>query len=348
MAFLDKTGLEHLWAHIITKLGDKVDKVSGKGLSTNDYTTEEKNKLAGIADGAEVNVNADWNATSGDAKILNKPTIPSKTSQLTNDSGFITSSDIPEGPAASTTTPKMNGTASVGTETAFARGDHVHPSDTTKAGLASNNTFTGTNKFNGKVTISTVPKADTDAVNKRYVDDHKGISAAGNNTFTGINVFQGETLFGKEIFISSESSLFVKIYPPNSTNKYAKIEAHSRADELDNPNIPVDFSGSTIQNISAPAADNDAANKKYVDDGLKLKAGLTAANIFTGTNTFNGTVTVPMPTENTDAANKAYVDEKSNTFLKTITGYDASKTQILSHDANGNMAWINSRDTLLV
>ena len=74
----------------------KVDKVTGKGLSTNDYTTDEKNKLAGIAAGAEVNVNADWNATSGDAEILNKPTIPSKTSDLTNDSGFITANDIPD------------------------------------------------------------------------------------------------------------------------------------------------------------------------------------------------------------------------------------------------------------
>lgn len=34
----------------------------------------EKTKLAGIAAGAEVNVNADWNATTGDALILNKPT----------------------------------------------------------------------------------------------------------------------------------------------------------------------------------------------------------------------------------------------------------------------------------
>lgn len=34
----------------------KVDKVAGKGLSTNDYTTKEKTKLAGIADGAQVNV----------------------------------------------------------------------------------------------------------------------------------------------------------------------------------------------------------------------------------------------------------------------------------------------------
>lgn len=35
-----------------TALGNKVDKVSGKGLSTNDYTTAEKTKLAGIAEGA--------------------------------------------------------------------------------------------------------------------------------------------------------------------------------------------------------------------------------------------------------------------------------------------------------
>ena len=38
-----------------TLLNKKVDKVSGKGLSTNDYTTDEKNKLAGIAAGAQVN-----------------------------------------------------------------------------------------------------------------------------------------------------------------------------------------------------------------------------------------------------------------------------------------------------
>ena len=34
-------------------------------------------KLSGIAEGAEVNVQSDWNASSGDALILNKPTIPS-------------------------------------------------------------------------------------------------------------------------------------------------------------------------------------------------------------------------------------------------------------------------------
>lgn len=92
----------------------------------NNYTTTEKNKLSGIASGAEVNVQSDWSVTdsSSDAFIKNKPTIPTvnnatltiqkngstvntftanassnvtanisvptKTSDITNDSNFIT------------------------------------------------------------------------------------------------------------------------------------------------------------------------------------------------------------------------------------------------------------------
>lgn len=56
MNFLDNIGLEKLWYNIISKLGKKVDKEEGKGLSTNDYTTDEKNKLAGIEVGANKTV----------------------------------------------------------------------------------------------------------------------------------------------------------------------------------------------------------------------------------------------------------------------------------------------------
>ena len=38
--------------YVNTKLATKVDKENGKGLSTNDFTTVEKNKLAGISEGA--------------------------------------------------------------------------------------------------------------------------------------------------------------------------------------------------------------------------------------------------------------------------------------------------------
>jgi hypothetical protein len=49
------------------------------------FSATEKTKLAGIAAGAEVNVNADWNAGSGDAQILNKPTLGSAAAAATTD-----------------------------------------------------------------------------------------------------------------------------------------------------------------------------------------------------------------------------------------------------------------------
>lgn len=69
----------------------KVDKVSGKGLSTNDYTTTEKNKLSGIAEGAEVNVQSDWNesSSSSDAFIKNKPTIPTIPANIVTDASYV-------------------------------------------------------------------------------------------------------------------------------------------------------------------------------------------------------------------------------------------------------------------
>jgi len=51
---------------------------------TNAFTDAEKTKLSGIATGAEVNVQSDFNATSGDAVILNKPTIPSALNDLSD------------------------------------------------------------------------------------------------------------------------------------------------------------------------------------------------------------------------------------------------------------------------
>lgn len=50
------------------------------------FTVAKDTKLAGIATGAEVNVNADWNSVSGDSQILNKPTIPSTLAALSADS----------------------------------------------------------------------------------------------------------------------------------------------------------------------------------------------------------------------------------------------------------------------
>lgn len=55
----------------VTDLSDVTSAGSGAII-----TDAERTKLTGIEAGAEVNVKADWNAVSGDAEILNKPSIP--------------------------------------------------------------------------------------------------------------------------------------------------------------------------------------------------------------------------------------------------------------------------------
>lgn len=143
---LDKNGVLYLWGKVKSLVSGKVDKETGKGLSTNDLTDTLKSNYDAAythSTSAHAPSNAERNAIVGvqkngtdvsiDASTRKvNITVPTKTSDLNNDSGFLTTADIPEGAAASTTAPKMDGTATVGTEMAFARGDHIHPSDTTK------------------------------------------------------------------------------------------------------------------------------------------------------------------------------------------------------------------------
>lgn len=87
------------------------------GTTYKQYSLTEKNKLAGIQAGAEVNVNADWNASSGDAQILNKPTIPSITNLVpysgANQNVNLGEYEIKAGQLTLDTTP--TGTAAVAT-----------------------------------------------------------------------------------------------------------------------------------------------------------------------------------------------------------------------------------------
>lgn len=253
--FLDQNGLLYLWQKIVNKF---VAKETGKGLSTNDFTTDLKNKLDGIAAGAQVNVKPDWNATAGNAaEILNKPTIPSKTSDLQNDSGFITEAQVPEGAVASNTAPKMNGTAAVGTETAFARGDHVHPSDTSKAD-----------------------------VNHNHDDTYLKLSGG---TMTGPIIFaegQGQIAASDEtaeakVEVDSEATEI--LFKSKTTNKTNRMTVSASGAEIvvgetspgDGSGIKVtidETNGVKIPTLVAPTNDRDAATKKYVDDGLATKA----------------------------------------------------------------------------
>lgn len=113
MAFLDNNGVGTLWGRIKTVFGASFADVVKDSTSVtiklqngygNDLDTvaipladstnskaglmspTEKTKLAGIASGAEVNVQADWNqtTTTADDYIKNKPTIPTVPANIVN------------------------------------------------------------------------------------------------------------------------------------------------------------------------------------------------------------------------------------------------------------------------
>ncbi len=237
--FLDNNGLIYLWSKIKAAFVAKED---GKALSANDFTNEYKAKLDGIAAGAQVNVKPDWNASAGNAaEILNKPTIPSKTSDLTNDSGFITEDQVPEGAVASATTPKMDGTAAVGVENAFARGDHVHPSDTKKVNK-SGDTMSGNLAMGGnRVTGLGAPTDNGDAATKQYVDDGlAGKAAATHNHddryYQKSEVYSKTEIDGKGYLVASDiankADKATTLAGYGITNAYTKSEVYNK-EEVD-------------------------------------------------------------------------------------------------------------------
>lgn len=82
--YLDMDGLAYLWSQFKDRLFAKVDKVEGKGLSTNDYTTEEKEKLNTIA----MNANNYVHPTSG---VI----ASSYTKVIVDENGHVTSGSNP-------------------------------------------------------------------------------------------------------------------------------------------------------------------------------------------------------------------------------------------------------------
>lgn len=96
-SFLDDAGLVALWGKITGKLATKVDKVEGKQLSTEDYTTAEKTKLSGIEAGAQVNVlesvSVNGTALTPTSKGVDI-SVPTNNNQLSNGAGYQTASDV--------------------------------------------------------------------------------------------------------------------------------------------------------------------------------------------------------------------------------------------------------------
>lgn len=122
--YLDESGLSYFWGKLKAYFQEKL--VSGTNIKTiNNQTLLGSGNMSISGGVSDVEVNGTSVVSGGVADV----TVPTKTSDLNNDSGFITSSSVP---SAETSNPAMDGTASPGSSTKWSRGDHVHPSDTSK------------------------------------------------------------------------------------------------------------------------------------------------------------------------------------------------------------------------
>lgn len=215
---------------------------------------------------------------------LVKNAIPTKLSQLTNDAGFITDADIPEGAAAATTAPLMDGTAAVGTSNAFARGDHVHPSDTSKLSL-SGGTMTG------NITM-------------------------GDNGILGVGQMTGRAVYIEGLLDLIEQGGGVRLTATSEGSPNLRLNKVNIAG--------VDTGESVeVRGVATPTLDSDAANKAYVDNkvsGLQTAEQVQSAiaSAITGVYTPKGTVAfASLPTAG--ASNKGWVYNISDAFTTTAS-----------------------------
>ena len=99
--YLDNDGLLYLWGLIKAKVSNaaatKVDKESGKVLSSNDYTDDEKSKLGNVAAGAQVNKieTIKVNGVVQDIKTKEVDiTVPTDNASLANGAGYQKAAEV--------------------------------------------------------------------------------------------------------------------------------------------------------------------------------------------------------------------------------------------------------------
>lgn len=279
---------------------NKVDKIVGKGLSTNDYTTNEKNKLAGIASGAEVNVQSDWNQTdiNSDDYIKNKPV-----AATTSKDGFMSAADktkldgIAQGANAYTlpaATTQVLGGVKIGNNISLADGGVI-----------------SINKTNVTTALGYTPLESVDTSNF--------VTLNNNQTITGAKTFTSTIKTNSNIWSDSKDFIIVNQLSDTSIPKISFRVANSGGSVTYYAQT-TDFSNNNSRNLGNVANKWGTLYVNKVESSTIVNSGIISSNSFqsnvpTGTAPFNCVSTTVNPNLNAGLFNGASIINNNFIYL---------------------------------
>jgi hypothetical protein len=322
--FLTTNGSAASWA-AVDALPSQTDQ-SGKFLTTNGTT----------ASWATVNALPSQTGNSGKFLTTNGSaaswaTVDALPSQTDQNGKFLTTNGTTASwatvsvPTATSTTPAMDGTAAVGSETTWAKGDHVHPTDTSRQAKI---TASGILKGNGSGTVSAAT-AGTDYVAPSALSDYmqKGVdyvtagqkanttlgtkaTAEGNNTTASGSYAHAEgnqtTASGTDAHAegsyTTASGQYAHAEGSYTTANHKSQHVFGEYNVLDTNAAAATARGDYVEIVGKGTADNARSNARTLD--------------WNGNETLAGKLTLGAgPTANMDATTKTYVDTSVSTAV---------------------------------
>jgi hypothetical protein len=211
--------------------------------------------------------------------------------------------------------PLMDGSAVAGTANTYSRGDHVHPTDTTRAPLTSPNFVGVPTAATATAGTNTTQLATTAFVVAAVSAGTAGVASWNTRTGAVVMTLADVTGVGGAP-IASPTFTGVPAGPTaaNGTNTTqlatTQFVMSTRLDQLVAPAADVSWNSKKITGLLDPTAAQDAATKNYVDNaaqGLDAKGSVRVAT--TGDITLSGLQTIDGVT--TVANDRALVKDQS-------------------------------------
>lgn len=189
-------------------------------------------------------------------------------------------------------------------------------------------TIAGVKTFSVPPVSATNPTANNQVANKAYVDTRVNAKAnanavvalTGNQTIAGVKTFSSPIVVPNGTANTHAVNLAQLNTKANQATTYTKTEVDTRVNAKANANATVNLTGNQtiagVKTFSAvpisatnPTANNQVANKSYVDTVGNSKVALSGNQTIAGVKTFNAApVCSANPTEDAQLARKSYVD----------------------------------------